>query len=142
MLANVVCVKVCVKSLISSTCLDKAWHLFRPTSIFIYYTASTGCPTRYRTRHFFNNYTTNEDIATKFESDLPHCLRNVKEKNVLLFKFRCNILIGVGITKEMPGLVASGTSCTTITITTRLIVRFEVLSAMTMKNTYFLDDTM
>jgi len=25
------------------------------------------CPTRYRTRHFFNNFTTNEDIATKFE---------------------------------------------------------------------------
>jgi hypothetical protein len=28
------------------------------------------CPTRYRTRHFFNNFTTNEDIATKFEADL------------------------------------------------------------------------
>jgi hypothetical protein len=26
-----------------------------------------GCPTRYRTRHFFNNSNTNEDIATKFE---------------------------------------------------------------------------
>ena len=26
----------------------------------------TGCPTRYRTRRFFNNFTTNEDIATKF----------------------------------------------------------------------------
>jgi hypothetical protein len=30
----------------------------------------TGCPTRYRTRHFFNNFTTNEDIATKFGTDL------------------------------------------------------------------------
>jgi len=28
---------------------------------------STGCPTRYRKRHFFNNSNTNEDIATKFE---------------------------------------------------------------------------
>ena len=28
----------------------------------------TGCPTRYLTRHFFNNFTTNEDIATKFEA--------------------------------------------------------------------------
>ena len=37
----------------------------------------TGCPTRYRTRHFFNNFTTNEDIATKFEVDLPQCVRNV-----------------------------------------------------------------
>ena len=69
------------------------------------------CPTRYRIRHFFNNFTTNEDIATKFEADLPHCVRNVKEKNVLLFKFRCNIFIGVRIIKEMPGSVASGTPC-------------------------------
>jgi len=29
--------------------------------------------------------------------------------NVLLFKFRCNIFIGVTIIKEMPGSVASGT---------------------------------
>ena len=29
----------------------------------------TLCPTRYRTRHFFSNFTTNEVIATKFESD-------------------------------------------------------------------------
>ena len=32
--------------------------------------------------------------------------------NVLLFKFRCNIFIGVRIIKEMPGSVASGTLCT------------------------------
>ena len=38
---------------------------------------NTVCPTRYWTRHFFNNFTTNEDIATKFEADLPHCVRNV-----------------------------------------------------------------
>ena len=38
---------------------------------------TTGCPTCYRTRHFFNNFTTNGDIATKFEADLPHCVRNV-----------------------------------------------------------------
>ena len=37
----------------------------------------TVSPTRYRTRHFFNNFTTNGDIATKFEADLPHCVRNV-----------------------------------------------------------------
>jgi len=30
---------------------------------------NTGCPTRYRTRHFFNNSNTNEDIATKFEQE-------------------------------------------------------------------------
>jgi len=71
----------------------------------------TGCPTRYRTRHFFNNFTTNKDIVTKFEADLPHCVRNMKEDNVFLFKFRCNIFIGVRIIKEMPGPVASGTPC-------------------------------
>jgi CO dehydrogenase nickel-insertion accessory protein CooC1 len=37
----------------------------------------TECPTSYRTRHFFDNFTANEDIATKFEADLPHCVRNV-----------------------------------------------------------------
>jgi len=31
--------------------------------------------------------------------------------NVLLFKFRYNIFIGVRIIKEMPGSVASGTLC-------------------------------
>jgi len=45
--------------------------------IAIYIYIYTVCPTRYRTRHFFNNFTTNEDIATKFEADLPHCLGNV-----------------------------------------------------------------
>jgi len=75
------------------------------------YSSTTGCPTRYRTRHFFNNFTTKEDIATKFETDLSHCVRNVKEKNILLFKFPCSIFIGVRIIKEMPGSVASGTPC-------------------------------
>jgi len=72
---------------------------------------NTGCPIRYLTRHFFNNFTTNEDIATKYEADIPHYVRNVKEKSVLLFKFRCNMFIGVRIIKEMPGSVASGTLC-------------------------------
>jgi len=33
---------------------------------------NTVCPTRYRTRHIFNNFTTNEDIVTKFEADYRH----------------------------------------------------------------------
>jgi predicted PhzF superfamily epimerase YddE/YHI9 len=33
------------------------------TSVVRVYT-NTVCPTRYRTRHFFNNSNTNEDIAT------------------------------------------------------------------------------
>jgi hypothetical protein len=36
--------------------------------------------------------------------------------NVPLFKFRCNIFIGVKIIKEMPGLVASGTHCINFSI--------------------------
>lgn len=64
------CVEVCIKSLISNTCLGKAWHSFRSTFIFISYTVST-----------------------------------------------------------------------TIAITTQLSVRFEVLSAMAVKNTSFLDGT-
>jgi len=75
---------------------------------------NTGCPTRYRTRHFFDNFTTNEDTATKFEADFPHCVRNVKEKKVFLFKFRCSVFIGVRIIKEMPGSVASGTLCSSV----------------------------
>jgi len=33
------------------------------------YSTYIECPTRYRTRHFFNNSNTNEDIATKFEQE-------------------------------------------------------------------------
>ena len=39
----------------------------------------TVCPTRYRTRPFFNNPNTNEDIATKFEQKYVRCVRNEKE---------------------------------------------------------------
>jgi hypothetical protein len=42
----------------------------------LYYTV---CPTRYPTRHFFNNSNINEDIATKFEQDYVCCVRNEKE---------------------------------------------------------------
>ena len=35
---------------------------------------------------------------------------------VVRFKFRCNILISGKIIKEMPGSVASGTPCTTLSL--------------------------
>jgi len=38
---------------------------------------STGCPTTYQTRHFFNNFKTNEDIATRFEQEYIRCVGNV-----------------------------------------------------------------
>ena len=40
---------------------------------------ATACPTRYRTRHFSNNFNTNEDIATKFEQEYVRCVRSEKE---------------------------------------------------------------
>jgi len=38
-----------------------------------------GCPTRYRTWHFFNNSNANEDITTKFEKEYVRCVRNEEE---------------------------------------------------------------
>jgi hypothetical protein len=39
----------------------------------------TECSTRYRTRHFFNNSNTNEDIAAKFEQEYVRCVKNDEE---------------------------------------------------------------
>jgi hypothetical protein len=47
------------------------------TQQYSYRFVYTECPTSYRPRHFFDKFTTNEDIAVKFEVDLPHCVRNV-----------------------------------------------------------------
>jgi hypothetical protein len=70
-----------------------------------------GCPTTYKTRHFFNNSKTNEDIAKKQTHTTDTFLYISHTMNVLLFKSRCNIFIGFRIIKEMPGLVGSGTPC-------------------------------
>ena len=70
---------------------------------------NTWCPTRYQTRHFFNNSKTNEDIATRFEQEYVLCVRNEEECVCSVCLFRCNIFIGFRIIKEMPGLVGSGT---------------------------------
>ena len=55
--------------------------------------ANTGCPTRYRTRHFFNNFTTNEDIATKLEADYRHIplhfSHNERKGKVIPLQARC-----------------------------------------------------
>ena len=72
---------------------------------------STVCPTRYRTRHFFNKFTTNEQLGTLQPHATDTSLFISHTTNVFLFKFRCNIFIGVRIIKEMPGSVASGTHC-------------------------------
>ena len=57
----------------------------------------TGCPTTYQTRQFFDNFTTDTFLFISHTT------------NVLLFKSRCNIFIGFGIIRELPGLVGSGT---------------------------------
>jgi hypothetical protein len=48
----------------------------------------TVCPTRYRTRHFFNNSNTNEDIVTKFEQGYVRCVRNEEECVCLSYTMR------------------------------------------------------
>ena len=48
-----------------------------PFTYFMYY--NTVCPTRYRTRHFFNNCNTNEDTAKKFEPEYVRCVRNEED---------------------------------------------------------------
>ena len=86
--------------------IENICHCMRNLMFFVYY---TGCPTRYRTRHFFNNFTTNEDITT-IRRTTDTFLFISHATNVLLFKFHCNIFVGVRIIKEMPGSVASGTT--------------------------------
>jgi hypothetical protein len=64
-----------------------------------------GCPTRYRTRLAFGPLLRVATIRRTTDTFLSIS----HTTNVPLFKFRCNIFIGVRIIKEMPGSVASGT---------------------------------
>jgi len=86
--------------------LCKTYHLHVLQFVKYQCHLSIGCPTHYRTQHFFNNSNTNEDIATKQTHTIDTFLFISHTTNVLLFKFCCNIFIGVN--KEMPGSVASG----------------------------------
>ena len=70
---------------------------------------NTGCPTTYQTRHFFNNFKTNEDIAMRSEQKYVRCVRNEEECVCSVCLFRCTIFIVFRIIKEMPGLVGRGT---------------------------------
>ena len=65
----------------------------------------TGCPITYQTRQFFNNFTTD---TYRHNCTADTFLFISHTTNVLLFKSRCNIFIGFGIIKELPGLVRSG----------------------------------
>jgi len=56
------------------------WFEFQPVPPAILSEAFHAvCPTRYRTRHFFNNSDTNEDIAMKFGQEYIRCVRNEEE---------------------------------------------------------------
>jgi hypothetical protein len=71
---------------------------------------NTVCPTRYRTRHCFKNCSLSQQLGAVQTRTTDTFLFISHTTNVLLFKFRCKIVIGVRIIKEMPGSVASGTS--------------------------------
>ena len=78
---------------------------------FCFRQISTGCPTRYRNRHVFNKFTVSQQLGARQTRTTDTFLFISHTTNVPLFKFRCNIFIGVRIINEMPGSVASGTSC-------------------------------
>jgi hypothetical protein len=65
------------------------------------------CPTRYRTRLAGGPLLRVATIRRTTDTFLFFS----HTTNVPLYKFRCNIFIGVRIIKEMPGSVASGTHC-------------------------------
>jgi hypothetical protein len=61
--------------------------------------------------YLFNNFTTNEDIATKFEADFPYIPFHFSHNERTPTQISLQYLYGVRIIKEMPGSVASGTPC-------------------------------
>jgi hypothetical protein len=67
------------------------------------------CPTSYWTRHFLNNFTVSQQLCALQKHATDTFLFISHTTNVLLFKFRFNIFIGVRIIKEMPRSVVSGT---------------------------------
>jgi len=56
-------------------------------------------------------FTTNEDIATKFEAHYRLIPLHFSHNERTPVQIRCNILIGVRIITEIPGSLASGTHC-------------------------------
>jgi hypothetical protein len=87
----------------------KFWYIV--ASCWILFVNYTGCPTRYRTRHFFNNSNTNEDISTKFEQDYVRLWEMKRNVSVVCVCFVAISSLVLELLKKMPGLVAGGTSC-------------------------------
>ena len=83
-----VCTQKCCTTLISINYINTltfGCQVFCQTCVsvgydkLLFHYIYTACPSRYRTRHFFNSSNTNEDIATKFEQEYVRCARNEKE---------------------------------------------------------------
>ena len=70
---------------------------------------STGCPTTYQTRQFFNNSKTNEDIATRFEQEYVRWWEMKRNVSVVKLCLYVSERVCSNIIKELPGLVGSGT---------------------------------
>jgi hypothetical protein len=86
-----------------------------------------GCPTCYRTWHFFNNFTTNEQLGALQTHTTDTFLFISHTMNEHLFKCHCNIFIGFRIIKEMPDSVATGTHCiNTVTFSEHLLTIFVI----------------
>ena len=68
-----------------------------------------GCPTRNRTGWLEDLCSVSQQLGALQTHTTDTFLFISHTTNVLLFKFRCNIFIGVRIIKEMTGSVASGT---------------------------------
>ena len=79
-------------------------------------TVNTVCPTRYRTRWLADRCSVSQQLGALQTHTADTFLFISHTTNVLLFKFLCNIFIGVRIIKEMPGWVASGAHCMCIYI--------------------------
>ena len=103
--------------------LDVGHHLAEMTANQF----STVCPTRYRTRHFFSNSNTNDDIATKFEQEYVRYVSNEKE----CVCSAPNCCDTEQRSASQPGSVASGTHCTTHSPQDNLNVSFIVKTAPT-----------
>jgi len=74
----------CKKKIVNFSVLTRArfTDMYTQHIYYIYNIALhtyTECPTRYQTRHFFNNSNTNKDIAKKFEQECVRCVRNEEE---------------------------------------------------------------
>ena len=77
--------------------------------LYISLITCTECLTRYRTRHFFNNFTTNEDIAMKFETGLTSLCTKCDDIITCAVNGHHLLTDRIRIIKEMPSSVASGT---------------------------------